>query len=129
MGRCDRRDTLKLAGGAALAGALAVGSCFARGDSDDKPLPPQPKKKKKKLKHTDYTSYTGTVSTILAGNGWFTFGLVVTSTNTSMGFDIEDPITDELSVRIVMLAYDRGKTLTVLVDPKQPQEAVLVSAS
>jgi hypothetical protein len=129
MGRCDRRDTLKLAGGAALAGALAVGTCFAAGDSDNKPSTPQPKKKKRKLNHTDYKSYTGTVTTILAGNGWFTFGFVDSITNTSMGFNIDDPITDELSVRIVMLAYDKGKTLTVLVDPNQLKEAVIVSAS
>jgi hypothetical protein len=119
-----------LAGGAALAGVLAVGTCFAAGDSDDKPSTPQPKKtKKRKLNHTDYKSYTGTVSTILAGSGYFTFGLVLANTTTSMGFDIDDPITDELSVRIVMLAYDKGKTLTVLVDGNQPQEAVFVSAS
>jgi hypothetical protein len=127
MSRLERRDTLKLAGAAALASALtASGSSFAQGSSDEKPPASQAKKMKRKLNTRNLKPYAGIVTSVLAGNGSFTFGLQVGAGQ--MGFDIDDPVADELSVRVVLMAYEKRMQLTVFVDPNQPQEALLVSA-
>jgi hypothetical protein len=128
MEQLKRRDALKVASAAALVTALGAVATAKAETPPAKKSRVVPTKKSQKL-FSSLTIYQGRVASVTAGASEFAFGLLRDDTSQLIGLGIKDPAgADALAVRVVLMAYERGMDLTVLVDPSAPDYAFFVSA-
>jgi hypothetical protein len=114
MDPIERRDVLKIAGAAAVATALTTGaSCPAKAPAGLQPRIELPEKIRKATGDPKKW-FGGSVDYVLASDGpMFTFGINMGRVGKSF---LVDPKTNELAVRIVMMAYEKGLSVTVYED-------------